>query len=75
MISFKQVKGRQYWGMSKDDLTVFAELIWLLKHNPPPIGFNRKPLTTKQERIIDDFYDRIIFGDNYAESLNAKTGQ
>ena len=75
MINFKIVKGRRYWGMTQDDLTTFAEIIWLLKHSPPPIGFNRKPLTSKQVKIVDAFYEWINYEPDYAEQINKKTGQ
>jgi len=75
MINYREIKGRPYWGMSKDDLSIFAELIWLLKHTPPPIGFNRKPLTLKQQNMIEDFFQRINYGEDYAKQLNTKNGQ
>jgi len=75
MINYKNVKGRSYFGMSNDDLAIFAQVIWLLKHTPSPVGFNRKPFTTKQQKTIDDIYDLINFGEDYAEKLNSHHGQ
>lgn len=70
MISFKKEKGRCYFGMSPSDMVVFAQLIWHWKHDPEPIGFNRKPMTAKQKAIVEDLYDRINYPDNYCEQLN-----
>ena len=75
MINYKQVKGRSYFGMSADELATFAELIWHWKHDPKPIGFNRKPMTKKQEKLIETFFDLINFPEDYAEMLNKRHGQ
>jgi hypothetical protein len=47
MITYIQQKQRHLFGMNSFDLTIFAELVWLLKHTPPAVGFNRKPFTAK----------------------------
>jgi hypothetical protein len=49
--------------------------VWIWKHNPPPIGFNRKPMTRKQEKIIEDIFDHVNYPENYAELLNKKNEQ
>jgi hypothetical protein len=61
--------------MNSSDLVVFAELMWLLKHTPPSVGFNRKPLTIKQQKVVEDIYDLITYPDNYSEELNRRNGQ
>ncbi len=75
MITYIKHKQRHLFGMNNSDLSVFAELVWLLKHTPPPIGFNRKPFTIKQRKIIEDIYDLISYPDNYSEELNRKNDQ
>jgi hypothetical protein len=75
MITFLKVKNRHTFSMSKDDLDNLAEVIWLLKHSPPPCGYNRRPLTTKQQKVVDDIFDLIAYPDGYGEALNNKTGQ
>ena len=75
MITFRKEKNRNWWGMSQDDQATFSELIWLLKHTCPPIGFNRKPLTKKQEKMIEDFFDMIAYPDNFTEYMNQRHGQ
>lgn len=61
--------------MNSSDLAVFAELMWLLKHTPPPVGFNRKPFTNKQRKLIEDLYDLIDYPNNYPEELNRRNDQ
>ena len=75
MINFKKEKSRSYWGMGQEDMVVFAELIWHLKHDPKPMGFHRKPYTPKQEKLINDFYDLIAFPDDFETVLNSRHGQ
>jgi hypothetical protein len=75
MITYLKKNQRNVFSMNPRDLSVFAELLWVLKHSPPPIGFNRKPLTAEQQRVVDDLFCLIDYPDGYAESLNIKTGQ
>lgn len=75
MITYSRKGNRHTFGMNKDDLDDFAELMWLLKHTPPPLGFHRKPLTLAQQRIVDAFSSLITYPPDYAGIVNAKTGQ
>lgn len=75
MIVYKKIRNRHYFSLNNQDLADLAEVIWLLKHTPPPVGFHRKPFTPKQEAVIEQLYDRIGFPDNYASYINAKRGQ
>ena len=61
--------------MNEEDLLIFAEVVWLLRTSPPPIGYNRKPLTIKQQKMIDELFSRISYPENYAEHLNKLHGQ
>jgi len=72
MIGFKREKGRNWWGMNTEDMATFAELIWHLRNDPKPIGFNRRPMTKKQERIVEDIFDLINYPPDYAECLNKR---
>lgn len=75
MITYSSLKGRHIFSFNNDDLSVFAKIVWIWKHNPPPIGFNRKPMTRKQEKIIEDIFDHVNYPENYAELLNKKNEQ
>jgi hypothetical protein len=75
MITYTKKGKRHYWGMNDDDFEAYYEIIWLLKHTPPPIGFNRKPFSFRQQRFIDETYDRISYSDDYNEKINKKNGQ
>ena len=75
MITYRHEKRRHILSMTDNDLSDLAEVVFLLKHTPPPLGYCRKPLTTPQEKIIDALYDVIGYPTDYAITLNAKTGQ
>lgn len=75
MVTYQQNKGRHAFSMNRDDLAIFAELFWLLHHTPPPAGFNRRPFTGKQSKMIEDIHDLIVYPDNYDETMNKKNGQ
>lgn len=75
MITYKKVDRKHQFSMSTQDLGDMAELIWLLKHTPPPIGYNRKPFTLGQQRIIEEMYRVIQFPSDFGEFINSKTGQ
>ena len=75
MITFSSVKKRHVISMNDRDLEYFAELIFLLKHSPPPAGYNRKPFTPSQMRVVEELYELIPYPDGYGNMLNAKTGQ
>lgn len=75
MVTYQKVKNRHQFSMSETDLDVFAQLIYLWRHNPQPIGYNRKPLTSKQTKIIEDIYDLINYAPDYNAQLNTHTGQ
>jgi len=75
MIAYKHERRRHILSMSSSDLSDLAELIYLLRHTPPPLGYQRKPLTTGQQRIVENLYDTIGFPVDYGSMLNSKTGQ
>jgi len=75
MITYSKKGKRHNFGMNDDDLQTHSEVLWLLYHTPPPVGFNRKPFTMKQQKHIDELFSRIKYPDNYAEVLNKLTGQ
>lgn len=75
MITYTQKGRRHTFAMNDEDMGVFAEVIWLLKHAPPPMGFKRRPLTTSQQKVVDRLNDLIMFPTDYEQFLNAKTGQ
>jgi len=75
MIAYRHDKRRHILTFSNADLADMAELIWLLKHTPPPLGYQRKPLTTAQQRVVDNLYDVIQFPPEYGTLINSKTGQ
>lgn len=61
--------------MDNMEMKNLCELVWLLKHTPPPIGFNRKPMTIGQQHVVDSLYDTIWFPDDYAATININNGQ
>ena len=61
--------------MNGADMEIFAEVMWLIKHAPPPMGFKRRPLTVSQQAIVDRFNDLITYPPDYETIINAKTGQ
>ena len=69
MITYAKEKARHVFKMSADDLQVFGEIVWLLRHTPPPVGYQRKPFTHRQERIIEEIYDAFNFAPDYREQL------
>jgi len=75
LIAYAKNKSRHVFSMSQDDLNVFAEVVWLLKHTPPPVGFNRRPFTVRQSRLVEELYDRIGYPENYNEIINLKHNQ
>jgi hypothetical protein len=74
IIHCKKAK-RHIFTMSEENFQTFAEVIFLLKHTPPPIGFNRKPFTAGQVKIIEEVYSRMGYSDDYGEYLNKLHGQ
>jgi len=75
MITYAKVKQRHVFSMNNRDLSDLAELVYLLKHTPPPAGFNRRPFTTAQQRVVDQLSDLIGYPSDYGTMLNNKTGQ
>lgn len=75
MITYCKKGKRHVFAMNDGDLKTFAEVVWLLRNTPPPIGFNRKPLTFKQQKMVDELFERMAYPDNYAEMLNKTNGQ
>jgi hypothetical protein len=70
------VKGKRHiLGMNEEDFQIFAEVIWLIQHGVPSIGFNRKPLTPKQQKIVEEIFSRFSYDDNFGIYLNRMTGQ
>lgn len=75
MITYCKKGNRHTFGMNTEELKTFAELIFLLRNTPPPIGFNRRPLTQKQKEIVEHLFERISYPEDYSESLNKRNGQ
>jgi hypothetical protein len=75
MITLSHKGKRHVWGMNDYDFAIYAEILWLLVHTPPPAGYMRKPFTPEQTRKIDEIYNRIGYPDNFQMMLNQKTGQ
>ena len=75
MITYSHRNRRHSFSMNDENMVNFAEVMWLLKHAPPPMGFKRRPLTTAQQAIVDRFNDLITFPADYEQIINAKTGQ
>ena len=75
MITLSTIKRRHVLSMNTTDLGHLAELVWVLYHTPPPVGYNRKPLTAAQRKVVEDLYELIPYPDGYGASLNGKTGQ
>ena len=75
MITYSKKGKRHNFGFNDEDFDTFAEVLWLLKHTPPPIGFNRKPFTMKQIRIIEEMFSRLGYNEDYATYLNKMNGQ
>jgi hypothetical protein len=75
MITYRHEKRRHVLSMTNQDLADLAEVIWLLKHTPPPMGYQRKPMTGPQQKIVDNLYDIIGYPADYAALINSKTGQ
>ncbi len=75
MITYSKTGKRHQFAMNTDDLSRFSELVWLLKHTPPPVGYCRKPFTSRQQMVIDDLYDLISYPLDYSSQLNERTGQ
>jgi hypothetical protein len=61
--------------MNDGDLNTFAEVVWLLNNTPQPVGFNRKPLTFKQRKIVEEMVNLISYPENYSALLNSHNGQ
>jgi hypothetical protein len=70
MITYKHEKNRHTFAMNAEDLSVFAQIIWHWKHDPQPVGFNRRRMTAKQLKIIEDIYDLMGYPENYETQLN-----
>jgi len=75
MITYSKKGNRHIFGMNTEDLKTFAEIVFLLRNSPPPIGYNRRPLTMKQKEIVEKIFERINFGEDYGIKLNEKNGQ
>ena len=75
MITYSKKGKRHTFGMNDGDFDTFAEILWALKHTPPPAGFNRKPFTTKQVKIIEEMFSRLGYADDYAQYINRINGQ
>lgn len=75
MISYRRDKSRNVFSMNDNDLVTLAQVIWLLRHAPPPMGYNRKPLTQKQNKVVEEIYDLIGYPEDYACKLNQHTDQ
>ena len=75
MITYCKKGKRHTIGMNESEFQSFAEVIWLLDRGIPPMGFNRKPLTITQKKVIEDIKNRFGYSDDFASYLNTKTGQ
>ena len=75
MITYCKKVQRHVFAMNSEELKTFAELIFLLRNTPPPIGFNRRPLTQKQKEIIEHIFERISYPDDYGKSINERNNQ
>ena len=75
MITYSHKNRRHTFSMNDEDMVNLAEIIWLLKHSPPPMGFKRRPLTAPQQAVVDRFNDLITYPTDFETIINAKTGQ
>lgn len=74
-MTLKQSKAGYSITMTEAEMAALAEVIWLLRHSPPPIGFTRKPLTFAQNQIVQAVYDLIEYDDNYWDFMQKRNGQ
>ena len=75
MITYTKKGNRHQISMSDADFVIHSEVIWILNHNPPPAGFNRRDWTVKQKEYFQRMMDVIDYPVNYAEMLHNITGQ
>ena len=75
MITHSKKGKRHTIGLNEEEFQTFAEVIWLVKKGVTPMGFNRKPLTTRQQTVIDEMFSRFNYSDDFGIWLNKMTGQ
>lgn len=75
MITYAKKGRRHSISMNDKEFDAFAEVIFLLNHTPPPVGFNRKPLTSQQKNIVEGIYNTFSYHPEYKTYLNKKTDQ
>lgn len=75
MITYSKKGKRHTISMNDSDFVVHSEVFWILAHNPPPAGFNRKDWTIQQKEYVQKMLNLIEYPHDYAEMLHNITGQ
>lgn len=75
MITYSKKNNRHTIGMNDADFVIHAEVMWILAHNPPPAGFNRRDWTVKQKEYFQKMLALIEYPSDYAQMLHNITGQ
>lgn len=75
MITYIKKGRRHVIAMNDDDFVIHCEAVWILTHNPPPAGFNRKDWTIQQKEYFEKMRNLIDYPHDYAEALHNITGQ